>query len=374
MIKVLFLIHDLGPGGAEKVLINLLNNMDPFRFDITLLSLFDVGVNRQFIGKHVTYKSIFKKMFRGNVTLMKLFSPKLLHRLFIHEKYDIEISYLEGVCARIISGCIDSSVRLVTWIHIQQPKDRKAGCFRTYEEAVRCYGQFDRIYCVSESVRETFCSRYPLNVPAKVMYNTLETEDICRLAEDEANEIVQSEPVKIIAVGKLIHNKGFDRLLPIIARLKKEGVKAHLYILGKGEAENQLRAYVLDNQIEDRVTFLGYQTNPYKYIKKCDLFVCASLQEGFSTAASEALILGIPVLSVEVGGMREMLGKNNEYGVVVPNSDENLYFALKELIQNPMKLGHYRQQAIKRGELFKKDVTVRAVENELEELAYSAKR
>ena len=63
---------------------------------------------------------------------------------------------------------------------------------------------------------------------------------------------------------------------------------------------------------------MGYQTNPYKYLAKCDLFVCSSHSEGFSTAATEALIVGVPVCSVEVSGMREMLGENNEYGVITP--------------------------------------------------------
>ena len=67
------------------------------------------------------------------------------------------------------------------------------------------------------------------------------------------------------------------------------------------------------------VDFLGYQTNLYKYVAKCDLFVCASHAEGFSTAATEALILGVPVCTVEVSGMKEMLGENNEYGIITEN-------------------------------------------------------
>ena len=59
MQKVLFLIHDLGQGGAEKVLVNLVNNMDIEKFDITVMTLFDVGVNRQFLNKYIKYKSRF---------------------------------------------------------------------------------------------------------------------------------------------------------------------------------------------------------------------------------------------------------------------------------------------------------------------------
>ena len=74
--------------------------------------------------------------------------------------------------------------------------------------------------------------------------------------------------------------------------------------------------------MESTVTLLGYQTNPYKYVAGCDLFVCSSYAEGFSTAATEALIVGTTVCTVEVSGMKEMLGENNEYGIVTENSEE----------------------------------------------------
>ena len=92
--------------------------------------------------------------------------------------------------------------------------------------------------------------------------------------------------------------------------------------------------------IADVVTLLGYQTNPYKYVAKCDLFVCASFAEGFSTAATEALIVGTPVCTVEVSGMKEMLGENNEWGVVTENDDEALYHGIKQLLDEPSLLAH----------------------------------
>ena len=83
MQKVLFLIHDLGQGGAEKVLVNLVNNMDYSKFDITVMTLFDSGENRQFLGKNVKYRTWCKKMFPGNSRLMKLFSPEMLHQMIL---------------------------------------------------------------------------------------------------------------------------------------------------------------------------------------------------------------------------------------------------------------------------------------------------
>lgn len=114
MLKILFLIHDLGQGGAEKVLVNLVNNMDRSKFDITVMSLFGGGVNEQFLKADIHYQSVFQHTFRGNSHIMKLLSPKQLHRLFIKEKFDIEISYLEGPSVRIISGCQAKTTKLVS--------------------------------------------------------------------------------------------------------------------------------------------------------------------------------------------------------------------------------------------------------------------
>ena len=118
MKKILFFIHDLGQGGAEKVLVNLVNNMDQTKFDITVLSLFGGGVNEQFLKKSIRYQTVFSKVFPGNSHIMKLCTPKQLHRLFVKENYDIEVSYLEGPTARIISGCPKKETKLVSYIEV----------------------------------------------------------------------------------------------------------------------------------------------------------------------------------------------------------------------------------------------------------------
>ena len=140
MIKILFMIHDLGPGGAEKVLVNLVNNLDKTKFDVTVISLFGGGVNENNLDKGVHYYSIFKRMIRGNSKIMKFFSPKTLHKFCIKDNYDIEVSYLEGSSARIISGCKNPNTKLISWIHVEQhTKKVAAQSFRTYKESLdRC--------------------------------------------------------------------------------------------------------------------------------------------------------------------------------------------------------------------------------------------
>lgn len=365
MKKILFLIHDLGPGGAEKVLVNLVNNMNTEEFDITVMTLFDVGVNRQFLSSRIKYKYCFKRMIRGNSHLMKLFSPQRLHKMLIKENYDIEISYLEGPCARIISGCPNKHTKLISWIHIEQyTKERASSAFRSYNEAVECYNRFHGIVCVSNAVKQDFTKIIPVKCPVNVLYNTNESDKIIKLATETVQEIeFRKDEIKLVGVGKLLKSKGFDRVLRIGKKILDEGYPIHIYILGTGPEEENLRSYIAEQGMEKNVDLLGYQTNPYKYVTKCDLFVCASHAEGFSTAATEALIVGTPVCTVDVSGMKEMLGENNEYGIVVKNSEEELYLGIKNLLYDPEMLIYYRDKALERGRRFNTNTTVRAVEN-----------
>lgn len=370
MKKILFLIHDLGRGGAERVLINLANNLDKNQYDITVMTLFDYGETRDLIQPNIKYKSWCPLMYRGNSHLMKLLSPAVLHKLIIKEHYDIEVSYLEGPCARVISGCQDDSVKLVSWIHTEL-KSPKAGArsFRSIQEAKYCYGRFHRIVCVSQTVLEKFKEAFPINVPAVVLYNTNESKYIIESSAEHVSDTIFSEnEIKIISAGKLVKNKGFDRLLRIGKELLIKNYPIHIYILGEGPERESLEKYITMNNMTKNVSLLGYQKNPYKYISKCDLYICSSHREGFSTAATEALILGIPVCTVQVSGMREMLGENDDYGVIVPNTEKDLFTGIKVLLDNPEKLKHYKERACIRGKMFCKEETVEAVQKMFAEL------
>ena len=369
MKKVLFLIHDLGQGGAEKVLVNLVNNMDSQKFDITVISLFGGGVNEQFLKPHIKYRSVFKKSFPGNSKVMKLFSPKFLHKFCIKEKFDIEISYLEGPTARIVSGCPVEDTKLVSWIHctMKSCKDIVVG-FRNFNEANNCYNKFNKSAFVSKGVRDAFLEYCGYNGKTDVMYNTIESDFIRSKAVEPCDAMLRNGKVNLIAAGTLKQVKGFDRLLNVAKKLKDENLNFHLYILGTGPQQKELEEYISDNNMGDSVSLLGYDTNPYKYISKSDLFVCSSYSEGFSTAATEALIVGTPVVTVEVSGMKEMLGENNEYGIVTENNEEALYDGIKKILTTPGMLEDYAKRAEERGKYFSTENTTKAVEDMLESL------
>ena len=370
MKKILFLIHDLGQGGAEKVLVNLVNNMDRSKFDISVTVLFGGGVNEQFLAPHIHFHAVFPKEVPGNSKLMKLLTPEQLHRLCVKEHYDIEVSYLEGPSARVISGCQDKDTKMVCWIHstIAYIQDA-AGPFRSIQETRNCYGRFHRIICVSQWSKRAFADVFPHVQDVNVLYNTTESAEILEQSKLPVPEgLFREDEIRLITVGSLKPVKAFDRLIRIHSRLRKNGYPVHTYFLGQGPDLEKLRQQAAGLGESGSVSFLGYDTNPYKYVANCDLFVCCSLSEGFSTAATEALIVGTPVCTVEVSGMKEMLGENDEWGVVTENSEEALYQGIKRLLDSPDLLAHYKRQAVLRGQTFRTEETVRATEQLLLQL------
>ncbi len=363
-IQVLFLIHDLGNGGAEKVLVNLVNHIDKSKFDITVVSLFGGGINERFLSKDIRYFSIFKRMIPGNSKLMKLFSPRLLHKICVKNHYDIEVAYLEGPSVRVISGCDDKSTRLVSWIHTRYLfEEQYFSAFRNPRESFNCYNRFDFTAFVSKDVGESFCKCFKFKKKCGVLYNTIESDTIRKLSQEQIPIEFSKKTINLLAVGTLKPVKGYDRLISVTKKLLTNGYSIHTYILGKGPLEKTLKKVVLENELNNNVTFLGYDANPYKYMANCDLFVCSSITEGFSTATTEALIVGVPVCTVDVSGMREILGDNNQFGIITENSEEGLYNGIKCLLDSPNLLMHYREQAKERGMFFNTENTVRKVES-----------
>lgn len=367
--KILFLIHDLGQGGAEKVLVNLVNNINRNEFDISVTVLFGGGINEQFLKPDIKFKAVWPKMIPGNSKLMKLVSPKQLHKIVVKENYDIEVSYLEGPSARVISGCQNKNTKLISWIHVEQKSLKKVSeSFRSKKEAKKCYEKFDQTICVSETVKKDFCKLLNYQRPCCVLYNTVESNKIIEKSKEPVPELESDKFFKLIAVGSLKTIKGYNRLLHIIFRLKQENKKIRLYVLGIGPQEKELKEYVEKKGLKENIIFLGYQTNPYKYVAKSELFVCSSFAEGFSTAATEALIVGTPVCTVNVSGMKEMLGEDNEYGIVTENSEEALYEGIKNIVDDPKKLKHYKRMAQIRGKIFNTQITTEKVEKLFSEL------
>lgn len=367
MKRILFVIHDLGHGGAEKVLVNLVNNLDRTKFNISVMALFGGGVNERFLKKDINLIICHKKTIRGNSRIMKLFSPELLFKHYIKEEYDIIVSYLEGPSARIVSGCNNPNTKLVSWIHCKMDTEKSiSNGYRSFAEAKKCYERFDNTVCVSRWVRDYFVKTLDFSGKIQVLYNTIETQDIMSKSEEEIDDcLFDKNTINICSVGKIDVNKGYDRLARIHKKLLDSNIKNKVYILGVGAEKSKIEEYLKENKLQNSFIFLGYKTNPYKYVKNCDLYVCSSFSEGFSTSVTEALIVGTPVVTTLCSGMYELLGENGEYGIVTENDEDALYEGIRHLTDHPDLLDHYKNKALERGKEFSTEKTVKAVENML---------
>lgn len=353
MKRILFFIPSLAGRGAEKVLINLVNNLNKKKYDVTVQTLFDRGRNKEQLDSNIHYKYVFKRSFRGNVYFFKLFSTKLLYKLMIKEKYDIIVSFLQSPTTRIISGCDDKSTKLVNWIH-NETKNIKdfTKVYRNKKEFEKCLKKYDLTVFVSNTAKESFEEKFNINLTSCVKYNVVNEVYIKEKANEEITDInFENNKTNLITVGGLVYQKGYDRLLKIMKKIVSKNKDVHLYILGEGEQKEHLNKILNENLLENYVTLMGYKENPYKYVKRADLFVCSSYYEGYSTAVTEALILETPVITTLCSGMEELL-EYGKYGIITDNNDESLYMALNKIIEDKDKLGKLKSLAIERSKYF----------------------
>lgn len=349
--KLLFFHFDLKGGGAENVLVNLVNNLDKTKYDITVYTLFGVGTNLKKIDKDIHFKCLFKRQFHGLPTLLRLFPSSMLHWLLIREEYDLEIAYLESSPTRIIGGNKNKNIKKIAWVHTSLNSIPKS--YWSKRDFLACYKNFDRIVFLSSFAREAFFKlTNDDNWPAVIVRNYIDSEKINNLSRMNNPVLEDDGKIRIVHFGRLKEIKGALRLIKVLNNLRQRGIDNwHLYYLGIGSLQAQIEIYVNQHGIRDIVTFLGYQDNPYAYMKLMDLNVCASYAEGYSTAATEATILGIPTITTNCSGMKEIF-EDGEYGMIVDNDDQALENGLRLLLTNPPILHHYKTQVTKRSPYF----------------------
>ena len=369
MIKVLFVMENLGKGGAERVLVNLVNQMDKTRFDITVMTLFEKGVNAESLDPEVRLINKNKPKFKGIKTVSKYIPKRMLYDFYIgksaDKEYDIIIPYMSGVPTTVASG---SRLPKISWLHGMFGSDK------VINGLDRIYKRYDKVVGVSEKVTERYNELFSQSCRGITLYNTNDTARIRGLAAESPGVDRPEGKTVISTVGCLESSKGYDRLVGVCGRLKDEGKAFELRIIGEGRDRAALEEQIERLGLSDCVKLLGYQTNPYKYVAASDFFVCSSRTEGLSTAVSEAVILGVPVVSTDVSGAREILGDRDEYGLVVESSEEGIYEGMKLFLDDGEKRAYYAAQAAKRAPFFEPENTVSAVEQLIEKTLSGSKR
>lgn len=366
--KILFFINSLRSGGAEGVLVNLANNLNQEKYEITLLSLFNVGINRNKLNSNIKYHYIFNRVYPGITYVQKILPRTFLYQTWIKGEYDIVISYLQGITTRVVSGA-PKSQKIIAWIHGTFDKKFHSRPYRSINEMLSSYKKMDRVVAVSKDIANSFLCETNNLCPVETIYNVHDVANIKSLAREKLEIFKHPDVITFITVGSLYNVKGHERLLRSLYKLKHEGYRFHLFIIGDGELSKKLTEQVeFDLGMKDEVTFCGYQINPYKYMANADMLLSASYSEGFSGTVSEATIIGIPTLTTMCSGMKEILGENNEYGIVVENSDMGLYQGLKLVLNDPKILYNYKEKVQYRSAFFDTEVTVRQAEKLFDQL------
>lgn len=357
-LRILFLINNLAGGGAERVLVNLVNNLDPSKYEVTLRTLFDEGDNKNHIRSFVRYEYVFRKSFRG-VNILGFIPGRLVYDWVARGRYDVVVPYMHGVLTRIVASA-PTDQKTIAYLHANMQRSPFMKSFKTRERIQRCFGSYNAIVSVSRDVQESFSAVSGMHDRLHVLHNVFDTESIKRKAIEDVDPTLfaGSLALNICSIGKLTDVKGYDRLLRVAGKLRAEGFNFKLLIVGDGPQREALSHYIDEVDLAESVSLVGYDQNPYKYLARCDLFVSSSYSEGFSSVVVESIVLGVPVLATDCSGMREILGDNNEYGLVVDNSEEGLLSGLRLLIKDKNLLDHYRARAARRAPDFASGLAV----------------
>ena len=363
-------------GGAEKVLSTTLKNINPEKFDVTLCCVVNTGKYITELPAHVKYKYMLPapQQLQGYKKLLYKLKYKLIYQLlplalvyrwFVPQGNDVEIAFVEGYVTKLLSHSTNKKAKKIAWVHIDLEQFHwTKSIYKNIQQEEKTYQQYEQLITVSETAKTGFQRKFGnLSTPIKTVYNPIDCEEI-----KEKSQTILSLPyketntIRLVSIGRFTKQKAYTRLLNIINRLKALKLPVELWLLGDGEERNILSAYIKENNLESIVTLWGFQDNPYAYLANCDLFVCSSLSEGYSTAVTEALILGIPVVTTDCSGMHELLG-NGKYGVITENNEEALYAGIKELIESPAKLAHYKEMAAERSRDFSLDKLMQPIES-----------
>ncbi len=352
--KLFIYIHQcILKGGVEKVFCNLLNNLPQEKYEITVLSkiayltgdiydgLYPGNVKRRWLYYDEFSSGGLKRLLQR---LHNILMPRLYPLWLRLRKFDTAIAAQEGKCAEMVAKYIRSDRKLV-WIHNDMTLcHTTAEVFGSIEKEKRCYECFDRVICVSATVADSMNAVFGEMRNLVVCYNPIDTHEI-------DGKYVEPLPKRenvptFVAVGRLAEQKGFDRLLRVCRRLNRDGFDYRVWILGEGEKRPELEAEIAKGGLEN-VSLLGNKSNPFAYMKTADWLICTSRHEGFNTALQEAVWCGVPILSVENSGTRELLG-DSEYGIVTENTEDAFYEAMTRVLTQPQLLDHYRQAVAQR--------------------------
>lgn len=367
--RLMFLIESMVVGGAERVLLNLVNSLSPEKYDITVMSVFKQSVYEKYqctftdsLASHVKYKYLVDNTNLLKYQMFNVFfyhgNKRLLHQLLIGNGYDVEIAWYEGLPTTFLAHSSNKHSCKLAWLHYG---DGFAHLTAIQKDVYRKeYRQYDEIVGVSDGVCRNFKERLGEDFPLTTRYNILDDQEILRKAD--AFTVERETPLTFVSVGRLIPVKGFDRLVNVCARLKQEGYDFRLWLIGEGGEHKTLQNQIQQLGLEREMKMFGNQANPYPYMKAADWCVSSSRVEAFGMVLLEAMMVGTPVIATKCLGTAELLGANGEYGLITENSEEALCQAMRNVLVHTEMGEDFSVKILSRSAAFRKDILLKAME------------
>lgn len=363
MKKILFVLDALHSGGAEKSLSSLLSLFDYDKYHVDML-IFKPGglysplipkeVNRLespqvFIDMRTSLKDLAKQgkfssliwRMKSSIKLrynMKFTNinhgaqalwPSLDSRLEKLEKeYDVAIAYSQGTPTYYVADKVKAKKKLA-WVNIDY---KIAGYNKDFD--INYYRKFDNIINVSEACTKVFNEVYPeFEYKVKTIYDIISESLINNMSVAGKGFIDNFDGVRILTIGRLAYQKGYDMAIEAAKILKDKNIKFKWHVIGEGNLKDELRELVKNNGLEKDFIFMGTFVNPYPFIKQCDIYCQPSRFEGFGLAIAEARLLNKPVVATNFEIVHDQI-TNKVNGVISDMNSQSIAKSLIELIDD----------------------------------------
>lgn len=369
--KILFYISQLAGGGAERTLVNIINNLDKNKYDIVLVISENKGNDYiDLIKKDV--KIVYLNVDRARYSILRL------ARVIKQERPSLLFSTINMNNMVLIIANIISLKKIPIIVREANNRTEAGGVTLINKVATHIlYNYFaDRVISLSNGVKNDLVNNFLINdKKISVIYNPVEIENIQKLMKEKIEDFIISKDEKVIvAVGRLAKQKDFITLIKAFSIICKD-CNVRLLILGKGEEERVLKGLCEELKISERVRFMGFKENPYKYMNRADVFVLSSKWEGFGHVIVEAMASGVPVVATDCkSGPGEIIG-DDEYGLLVEVGNEyDMAKKIKSVLGDKKISKHYIEKGLERKEVFHAHKITKQYEREIEYLINSNKR